>query len=172
MHALDEVAGIQFLHEFKGQGILLRFLFLLLLGIFVFFHKSELDDQWVWELVDGDEFRGKVMCNLSLEAVLGPIVGRLGQLEDPTLNTPDGNSRGDRDVILEECLLRQLYWEKVGPHLETLSDGAKVRPRRQVGWLDGHLFHAGNELILRLVRQTSVDSRRDVCSEYAAFQMR
>ena len=172
MDVLEKVVGVQILHEFKGQGILLWFLFLLVLGIFVLVRKDYLDNQRVWELANSNELRGKVVCDLSLETVLGPIVSLLGQVEDPAPDALYGDTRSDCDIILEERPLRQLYWEKVGPQLECRSDGAKVRSRGEVCRLDSHLFHAGYKLILRLVRNTGVQSRRHVLGEYARFQVR
>lgn len=106
------------------------------------------------------------MRDLSFEAVCGPIVGRLGQLEDPTLDALDSNTGGNCDIVLKDRPLRQFYWEEVGPELETRTDGAKIRPRGKVRRPDGHLFHARYEVILRIVRNASVQSRRDVLEEY------
>lgn len=169
---LEKIAGIQIFYEFEGQGIFLRFSLLVFLGIFIIVPKYDFDDQRVRELVDRDELRGKIMGNLSFEAVFGPIVSRLGQLEDPALDAPDGSPRGNCDVVLKDRLLRHLYWEEIGPQLEGRSDCAKVRPGRKFSGLDSELFHAIYEIILRLVGDTNVQSRWDILEEYALIQMR
>lgn len=133
---LEEIASIQILDEFEGQGVFLRFLLLLFLDIVIIILKYDLDHQGVRELVNCNKLRGRVVGDFSLETVLGPIVGRLSQFEDPTLDAPDGSSRGDRDIILKDRLLRQFYGEEVCPQLETGPDGAKVRPGRKVRGLD------------------------------------
>ena len=112
------------------------------------------------------------MGNVSLEAVLGPIGSRFGQLEDPALNTLDSGTRGDCDVVLEDRFLWYLDRKEVGPHLEGGPNGAKVRPKREVRRFDSKLFHAIYEIILRFVGDTSVQSRRDVLEEYTAVQVR
>ena len=175
---LEEIISVQIFYEFESQGIFLRFLFLLVFDIFNIFDifvivlENNLDDQRIRELVNRNELRGEVVSNLPLEAVLGPIIRRLGQLEDPTLNALDGGTRGDCDVILVEGLLRQFYGEEVGPELEVRSNGAKVRPKREIRWFDSEPLHAFNELILRFVCNTSVHCSWDILEEDTALQMR